>query len=944
MIVDLKLFWYAAALTAVLLGLVDSGALAFGGSSLAAVAAGGAVLLALGLRLAEPGGWLRRLRPLAPPAWLGPRTVHLFLAPLGLALPSFAAWGGERGTAAAVVLLFLLFHALLGSAGARLGTLLAAGGNLRRELLLPGALLGAALTVRFGLGPEGWLLANLVAWFTVPETPDEMGADPAADEEAGPAAATGGETLAWLLAGIGLAAAAVELFPLLGLYDGGSTTADFRRLLALGLPAVVAGLLFGGAASGRARLPLAALAAAGLGAGLVLAQNLVEAFADPRAFDAVLSDPRWLPRLTDEPGALRLGEDDAAYVPYLALRLGGLAAVCAGVLLRTAVGTRGRCGLGPLLAGAGAALAWLGLRSAAVGHAPFDGPLPWTLFGAGALALAAPLRAPLRLGLAALLVAGPWLALGAPQPPPSSAPFFDNFVYSVVDSSGRRAELAGPSSRLRLLQRGAAAGVPGVRILADGRNFLDAEFDGRSPRRDEAAFLARLLPRAEAGILVGAPHRGTTAAWREAGWTRAELACDPRGLAELLAVSDERWGLEGPTAVHDTLAQAPEGLDLVLVRDEALWVRRRNPLRGSLFRTAARRLRPGGRLAVSFDPARLAPGLVGGTARALQRHFERVELWVVPQGWEAPRLLLLAHAPEADDALPDGVSPLWRIAEGDTLRALDAVNLGGPLSPVVQRAAETEFRRPDRGRSTARAAQRLRELVDQLVPVAHGSLLEFYAVHLEAQVYDVRDDYERPPDRERIELAEGSLDRLVELTRDHPDDAFLRAFWPELIPLVIEKQELGWAARSLEVLTGQLGWDDPGLHAALARTWLDMLLPDLALDAAERALELQPGHPAAALARARALAALGRLGEALDAFAAAAPAAGTPPAELLVPWAEAALEAGEGDTAVELAARLRQAHGDAALTRPLRRLLGLEDPGEVHLLPGMEHGTGEERD
>ncbi len=512
----------------------------------------------------------------------------------------------------------------------------------------------------------------------------------------------------------------------------------------------------------------------------------------------------------------------------------------------------------------------------------------------------------------------------------------------MFESGGRRAELVGPASRLRLVERSAAADVPGARLLADGRNFLGPDPPGRTPRRDEAAFLARLLPEARAGLLVGTPHRGTAAAWREAGWDRAELACDPRGLAELLAVSDGLWGLEGPTAVHGTLAEAPGGLDLVLVRDEALWERRRNPLRGSLFRTAARRLAPGGRLAVSLDPERLAPGMVGGTARALMRHFERVELWVVPQGWECPRLLLLAHGHGAADAtLPPGVPPLWRIAEGDTLRALDAVSLGGPLSPVVQRAAETEFRRPDRGRSTARAAARLRELVDQLVPVAHGSLLEFYAVHLEAQVYDVRDDYERPPDRERIELAEAAVDRLLDLTRANRDDAFLRGFWPELLPLLIEKQELEWAARCLQALTAELGWDDAGLHAALGRTWLDMLLPDAALASAEHALELQPGHPAAALVRARALAALDRLPEALAAFAEAAPAAGRPPTELLAPWAEAALAAGEGDRAVQLADQLRREHGEGALTRPLRQLLGLEQPDEVHLLPGMEHGPGE---
>ncbi len=532
MTASLQIFAFAAAVTAVLLGLIDAGALAFGGSSLAATAAAGAVLAAFSLRLAEAGSPLREALLGVRPRWLGPRLALVLVALLGWYLPELAPLGGARGSAMAALLLFMVLSPLLGPVAARFADALGAGGNGRRELCLAGSLLGAALTVSFGLGPTGWLAACGFAWLTVPKLAADADMDAASAEAAANASlAPAGrlETAAWVLTGFALAGAALFLLPLLELYDASSTVQDLRRLLGLGIPAALAGLLFGGLADGRWRLPLAALAAVGVYLGLDLAAGMVSRFDDPRVFNGLLSDPRFT-RFAQE-GAVegsRLGEDDLAYAPYLAIRIAGGGAGGGGVRRGRAGGARGRAGLGPLGLGAAGALVGIAFAGTEVGAGLLDQPLPWLLCAAGGLALASPLPVFGRLLLAAALAGLPWWQLGPTPAPDSSVPFYDSFEYAVVEQDGKRAELRAPATRLRLIERLASQGgdpeQTGPLLLADGRNYLRQEFGARSPRADEAALLARLVPQATSALLRGSwrsapswPAPSPLPRWRN-GW------------------------------------------------------------------------------------------------------------------------------------------------------------------------------------------------------------------------------------------------------------------------------------------------------------------------------------------------------------------------------------------------------------------------------------------
>jgi len=957
---SLLIFLHAASLTAVLLGLVDAAALTAGGSSLAATIAAAAVLCAFSLRLAEAGAPLRAIKPARRGGWLGPRTALAMVAMIGWLMPALAPWAGARGGAAAFVLPFLILLLPLSHVAGRLADVLTHGGNARRELFLPGALAGAALTLHFGLGPIGWAVACLAAWLTTPVRPPERGLDDAAAgaEDAIQLPAGPLETGVQVLTGAALAGAAVFLLPLLELYDGSSSAEDLRRLLALGLPAVLAGLLFGSVAGSRWRLPLAACAAVAVHYGLGVAAELVSKLEDPRVFASLLGDPR-VARFTVE-GAVegsRLSEDDLAYTPYLALRLAGFLAVCGGILLRMAVGARGRTGIGAVGLGAGLGLAWLAFDHSHTDFGFLTEPLPWLLFAAGGLALASPLPLLARLLLSIGFVVLPWAEIGAPLHPETSAPFYDSYEYPVATRAGLRGELRTPATRARMIRRlgyadeGQGADPGGHLILADGRNFLRREFHDLSPRTDEAAFLAAAAPNARAALLVGPPHTGTLRAWNAAGIRETGLACDPPALVRLADRFDPDWRAVGLSRLTTTVAEAEGSYDLILVRDEALWQRRRNPLRASLIVTAAARLAPQGRMAVSFQPSQVTPEVVGGVVQAMRASLDRVELWILPQGWREPRLLVLGGATPMP--VPEGASALMRVATDQELEQLPSVSLQGPLSRAVQAVAGTEYRRPDKGRSTARAGRLLTDLRNQLGDASQDSLLGFYADHLRLQVYEVRDDYDNPPEKEWLDLDEQPLAELYRLSRLHPDDPFLRDFWRRLAPLVVAKREAEWALRYFGALTAEgevdlgqgpeagLGWREPDLLFAAGQAWQEMLIHDEALATAEQALDLDPAHFNSLTLRAQALAGLERHAESLLAFRKAVGAAEpAPPPLLLVAWAEEALASGDPDFAAQIASRVRRDHGDSLLSRPLRQLFGLGDPDTVHLYPGMEHEGG----
>ncbi|TAH39676.1 MAG: hypothetical protein EYC70_02490 [Planctomycetota bacterium] len=941
---------FAFAWSAFLAGVADAGAIATGGDDGRRMLAAGVVLLASAVGA-------RRPRPAGRDAWL----ALLWATAAGLALPGLAAAvagpaaGEPRSLASVVALAFLAL--VLGWPLARIGGLLSAraeeAGPGGWSALLAGAMAGWVASQRFGMGPRGFILvAILLALSARAVFPGRAGGAAVSYRSGGV-----GERMAPALFALSATLGVLFLLPYLETFDGSAATEDGARLLSLSVPFLLAAVTLGAAfAETRAAAIGAALLGSVAALGWYAAGRWIERYGDPRAFSGFL-DSELVRGLIG--GGERPQEGQPGYVAAVTVRTTLLATLALGAALRAALpGSREPVRPSRLLSVVLAAAA-LGLFVAAFGHPQLT---PWrlalavlaALAGGAAAALAGRSRPlPLRAGLALLVVAAPLVVMGVPRAPRSGVPFFDNFENEV------RVQFPALRSLARVIERN--GGPPQSRLqLADGRSGLTPEPEAEEARRMEAVFALGLARDPQRALLAGTPHPGTFTEWRQAGVRELHLVTDPPELALAAAAALPGWDGAAPDAVYRSAGMAEGRYGLILLRDDTPWEGRRSVLRPALIAASARRLAPGGVLALALDPERCVPGTVQAAWNQMRDRCATVSLWLLPRGVRTPRLLVAGtDAADFNPAFPedvrarlgvyglpldaaDGLGVLL-LASGRQWETRHALPLAPPLARALPLLAEVEYRRPDPIRPAQRAARVLADLQEELGAQAAGTLLPFYSAHLAAQMRSPADDSFADtlttPEHEWTDLSEEALDMLAELTRRSRSSVLLQ-LWTEIAPTMLHRREVEWCQRYYGALVEEMGMDAPAFRLALAQAALESLDPETALAHAERALQAAPGRREAQWLRARSLAALGRHAEAAAGFRALAESRQAsleellpvPEREVLRGWAEQALAAGDRETAERVARRLQQEHGAEALGAELARLLGVAvaEPALVH--------------
>lgn len=946
----LPLLLLALAFGALLPGLADSAALALGGSSNQTFLAWAFLLCAVGYGAAGwgPPRWRRSLSPAR--AW--PLAV-LWLAAAGPLLPKLAPTLGSLAAgpplSLATLWAWLLLVLLLGwpvcALGARLGLALQQSGarGWNGLLLLGGA--GFCAATALGLGPLGWLAAVALAGAAgalLPPQPD------APREDAGFAALRGLAPMALL--GVSLALGFSFLLPYLELYDGSAAIEDAVRMTTLLAVALLGAATFGAAISeARGARLAAAFLCGGLAAGWAASVAVLAAWENPRIFNGFVGAD-WLVRFNADD---RLMEGDPLYVPVLAIRVGVLALLFGGSAWRLLARAASGDGTPPAPAALGVFLFSAGAGTLFLGYLAHPTLTQWRAAVAMGFALAAaaaaawttpyPRPALLRAGAALGIVAAGAFLLPWRPAPPTSVPFFDNFEWEVV------AEEPAVGSLARVAKRRAATRL-GDQYLTDGRNLIGASEEERAARAMEEAFAAALVAQPRRALLVGAPL-ADFGGLRGLGAEEVHVACDPPELVDLARTATDEglripreWEgvmLDGVTA---TVAEAGGRFDWVLVRDEAIWDRRRNPLRPATIATCARKLTDDGVLAVALDPERCIPGLVGAVARAVADALPVTEIWLLPRGWHSPRLLVTGRQQDTSPrdgarlaevlasyglSVGPGDAELLRIAGPDAVVELAALSLAPPLPHSLAGLGEVEYRREDEIRPELRAGATLAALEAALGDRARDSLLAFYARHLQGQLYSTADTL-IVHDYESIDVDRSSLDALMELTRRHPGSRLLRQSWAGLAYLIVNKRELGLIEDYYAPLADELNWDVPEIHTALGHASLELLQAEDALRRAQQALALAPTDRNALLLKAEALAQLERPGEAAETYLEIMQRTPEPGSDLLNARGEALLDAGDEDGARKIARVILQRFGQESLQARLGALLGLEPSDVTH--------------
>ena len=340
--------------------------------------------------------------------------------------------------------------------------------------------------------------------------------------------------------------------------------------------------------------------------------------------------------------------------------------------------------------------------------------------------------------------------------------------------------------------------------------------------------------------VIGSPWQPAFEVLRHIGFDELTAVCDPPELArmEFLGTADEN-----AVRIRRTAALAPGSQDLILIRDPLMWDSAHHPLRQELLLQCRRRLATAGVLAFSCSPEQFEVRMFPQWVDEFRRMFDVVEVWLLPDGLDGMRLVVTGRSTrggvqdqeilgiELKD-LPAGLPFLYR----------------APLRRSLPALADTDYKVVDAHRSIRRAAAVLEELHDQ-EQGERLSLLGFYALQMQAQVYSIHDSYlvESPYS---VEISEEALNELLRLSRSQPDSAVLREMWAEVGRGLIEQQDIGTANRYFTILLDELDWREPEVLLTLAHAALEMLEDELALERLEAALELRPGwRPAEELHR-----------------------------------------------------------------------------------------------
>lgn len=953
----------AFTLGAICTGLADSLALATGGAT-------GQVLLSWAILLFVVGQGCHGAYEVSPKKLL---LAALFVGLLGIFGPYLAPWlaaataGPPRSVSTFVSIIFIVLVSgwPLAQMGAALATRMRACAGGGWTTLLLGSGLGVAVAVRFGLGPIGFILSLLLFYWVGLASYKE----PSSDTKVQPSRRTPGlrnHTPTFLISFSGTLGLLYAM-PYMELFDGSTSRQDFWRFWMLGVAAWLGAWTFGVAfAESRLRWFGAGFFSAAYAVSLALMPATLERLSDPGTFEAFVR-LGWLPSALDFMKTTdRITPEGDLFAPAMGFRVFGLSTILLAIAWRSALGGSHQLrsvsydSLTATFWGMGSALLLLGF----LGHPEltiYRGFLAAGFAAAAALACFAAISSPkwriAGFACAVLGLGAGFAFTGFPVTPQSSYPYFDTFDWKVMHEpfpvgedettyQPRRAERLGLLSVSRAVERNANPGL-GREFLFQGRNQQSPLPTEDIHLRHETMFACLLAANLDRVAMIGTPHAGSISELRQIGAREVHLAVDPPELVETALEFLPAWRGVQPDALYSTIAEASGPFGLILLRDSSAWERRHNLYRPSLLRICRSQLTEDGMVAVVVDAERTLPGVVGSLARTLQNNFEFVDLWLLPNSWRTPRILLTARQADLpqqfnslivqglrsyDIHLKEDDLELMRVAAQDELDKLPTVSLRPPLSRVVPYLAKTEFRQIDEIRPQLRAGSLLTSMHESLGDLANNSFLSFYAVHLSTQLMSIDDTYVLGRETDKVDLEEQTLENLLEFSRRHSDSAYLQKFWIQLSDLLIAKRQPEWSEKYYGALIEELGWKDPAFYVVLGNAALEMLDPEAALDYANTATKTVAEYPIALDLKARSLYELERWEEAAQAYSEIGALMGDPPLNMLRPWAEAALFADDREAAEDIAGRLLVKSGADSLGKHLAELLGLqlEDDGLVH--------------
>lgn len=811
-----------------LLGVSECVALALGGATLDSFLASAFLLLALGLGARHEGAGFVPLR--ASFALLGLAGVLPMLA-------GFAPLG-----AAFSVFLFLPLRAT----GARLSAAMRSN-KASTSLLALGTFCAWLLTTAWAPGLPGflglWLTAGILQRYVLP----------APQKDQTTAAPVVRNMLPGLFAGAGIVLLFLMLSPYFALLDSGSMQQDLRRGLSLGIAFFLFWLTFGTAfAETKIRLHVAAFCALSLAVMVGVFFRLVSFHAHPTGYQGWLANARLLEFTNSD--TRYLSEESAAYAPILALAMFGIPCVLVALLMRTSVkaddATPGPTYLSPLLGGAGIACLAAAILPSSSFFPSLGGLTAALLFASGAFALwaASSSKVVRAIGIGGALIAGGFF-FSTTAPIQLQHPLIDTYIWHP------KQQQADFFSMPRVMER--TSGQPEADLdrvhLFDGRNQLSLSIEDTDAHLKEAYFAKSLAGNPTSICWVGIPNPQVAEILAE-GVEEMTFACDPPSLGRMALRN-----LPNPAFdFQSTLAHCDGPYDLVFMESTAMWEARHSLLRVELIRQASLRLKKDGVCAFTVSAEDLVPGILPQWIEEFQDIFAQTSVFVLPDGLNGMRLMIVGRKPEQSDApwpLPSGAIALkleelgLPLFDADDLASLEVsfsnpigagrpFLLKGPFRPADAALSPTAFQLIAEITLADRASAVLAELASFEIE-GQVSLLGFYAEQFDAQVYSVHDTYlDKNPFA--TETSAEALDLLMQTTQRFPDAAPMHRTWAEVGVGLVEAREIEWLDTYFNRLWKDFHWDDAEIRLALAHSAMELLDFEVAIEHLNFILEKYP--------------------------------------------------------------------------------------------------------
>jgi tetratricopeptide (TPR) repeat protein len=509
-----------------------------------------------------------------------------------------------------------------------------------------------------------------------------------------------------------------------------------------------------------------------------------------------------------------------------------------------------------------------------------------------------------------------------------------------------KSALYAPLSIVRVIERNSDKKL-GNRFLAEGKNFLISNKgdDGFSARQ---VLLASALGNPTSRILIAGPQSPESlVTLRSVGPKEILVAASPPEIFRAMALAWNGASKDKTLDHCSSIADAEGKFGLVLIRDPVLWDGGHNLLRSAQLSIAASKVDNDGALGVLLDPERCSINLVGAIAQQLEKDLGSAAVWLVPNGWDTPGLLITGRAKRVGarlthrvkNALIEAKLPIHNNSDLSLLQAvpkgriseLPSYSIRGPFPRFISKMQHTIWKRIEGGEPGKRAAKLLHRLMDFSEDTPAHAFLSFYSSHLGGQVYEVRDTFPGAEAWEKTELTKESLDSLFLLSKKNTNSDFLRDFWAQLTPLLVEKREVAWCFEYMSAFCDPdlfPSWGQPVFHWALGNAALEMLDYESAIAEANRILSKNRSHRRALILLAQSLSSAGRHPASANAYRKVISLEDPAPA-LLVALAEEELAAGLLDDARSTCAKVLEMGGESSLSKELRALMGLLPPEPI---------------